>query len=481
MTAVAEGAGVFAESIDWASQSRGRKSSRGAVSAGGDLKVSLNYIARTPDSKSKVLINLGGEAAPGCEFQIDSLDTGWSSGRIALTNGASVEVALLKPGENVFKVFVFDAAGGPIRLAEDKITISRTAASIDAIPASHSIFVEVLDRIGGKPTIDYLVKEGEQLPKKGKKTYKAAESLKAGSPGAIRIKLWEGEIQDPIQDNRLIGTVKISGSDIEDGAIAAGADLVCEYEVLDSGNIILEVSVPSIGGSFHSGRNFYSRQEGQIDYSKASQLIEEQVSAARNRLEEIKAKVNDPRLEDARERLDQAESVRAGETDPEVAKQAFDNVQEAKRLLALARKDNLKVIRQIELDNAVEYFNTYIRELARPTEVTVFDNLTRTAQRSIDNNSADFESHLEELQSKNFAVLWRQDWFVVERFKWLADARHLFSDEHEHNKLVMLGAESLRNNEIDKLRDVVALMDSIRFVTSGEDEMLVSANILRGG
>ena len=480
MTAVAEGAAVFAESIDWASQSRGRKSSRGSISAGGALDVSLNYIARTPDSKAKVLINLGGEPNPGSEFQIDSLDTGWSSGRIALRNGASVEVSLLKPGENVFKVFVFDGAGGAIRLAEDKITIARTAASIDAIPASHSVFVEVLDRIGGKSAIDYLVKEGDQLPKKGKKTYKAAESLKAGSPGAIRIKLWEGDIQDPVHDNRPIGTLKISGSDIEDGVIAAGADLICEYEVLDSGNIILEVSVPSIGGSFHSGRNFYSRQEGQIDYSKAAQLVEEQSSAARSRLEEIEAHVDDPRLDQAREKLDQADMVHAGETDPEVAKQALDKVQEAKRLLALARKDHLKIIRQIELDRLVAHFNTYIREFARPTEATVFDNLTRTAQRSIDSNSTDFEAHLDELRGKNFAILWRQDWFVVERFKWLASASHLFSDGHEHARLVVLGGQALKTNEIDNLRDVVALMDSIRFATSGEDEMLAGANILRG-
>ncbi len=103
--------------------------------------------------------------------------------------------------------------------------------------------------------------------------------------------------------------MKINGSDIEDGVIAAGADLICEYEVQDSGNIILEVSVPSIGGSFHSGRNFYSRQEGQIDYSKASQLVEEQASAARNRLEEIEAHVDDPRLDQAREKLNQASAV----------------------------------------------------------------------------------------------------------------------------------------------------------------------------
>ncbi|MFM8348067.1 MAG: DUF4105 domain-containing protein, partial [Bacteroidota bacterium] len=43
MTAVAEGAAVFAESIDWKSQSRGRKSSRGALSTGGAIDLAFNY------------------------------------------------------------------------------------------------------------------------------------------------------------------------------------------------------------------------------------------------------------------------------------------------------------------------------------------------------------------------------------------------------------------------------------------------------
>jgi molecular chaperone DnaK len=60
---------------------------------------------------------------------------------VALRDGAAVELTLAKPGENTFKVFVFDVNGGPIALGQDKIVISRTAASIDAIPASHSIAV----------------------------------------------------------------------------------------------------------------------------------------------------------------------------------------------------------------------------------------------------------------------------------------------------------------------------------------------------
>ena len=479
MTAVAEGAAVFAESIDWASQSRGRKSSRGSISAGGALDVSLNYIARTPDSKAKVLINLGGEPTPGSEFQIDSLDTGWSSGRVALKDGASVELSLAKPGDNIFKVFVFDSNGAPVALHQDKIVIARTAASIDAIPASHSVGVEARDKVGGRLILDYLVREGDQLPKKGKKSFKAGESLKAGSAGSIKFKLWEGEISDPINDNRFIGMFEIKGTDFDDGVIAAGAEMICEFEVLDSGNIILEVSVPSISGSFQSGRNFYSSQEGKLDYTSQAKNIQEQSEQTLQRLDEMASKVDDPRLEQAREKLESAGTIKSGEADPETAKQAMDNVQEAKRLLALTRKEHLKDIRQLELDKAVDFFDKVVRQHARPTEASSFDNLVKTAQRALENNSSDFESHLDDLRGRNFMILWRQDWFVIERFKWLAQDTYLFPDAREHAQLVAVGAEALKANDIDKLRAVVVNLDSIRVGSAGDDDMMAGANIVR--
>lgn len=479
MTAVAEGAAVFAESIDWASQSRGRKSARGAISAGGALDLSFNYIARTPEPKAKIVAKPGGRTPDGIEFQIDSLDTGWSSGRIVLKEGASVELSLTKPGDNVFKVFVFDSNGAPVTLVEDKIVIARTAASIDAIPASHSVGVEARDKVGGQLVLDYLVREGDQLPKKGKKSFKAGESLKAGSAGSIKFKLWEGDISDPINDNRFIGMFEIKGADFDDGVIAAGTELICEYEVLDSGNIILDVSVPSISGSFRSGRNFYSSQEGKVDYTNQAKNIQEQSDHTLQRLDEMAFKVDDPRLDQAREKLEQASSIKSDEVDPERAKQAMDNVQEAKRLLALTRKEHLKDIRQLELDKTVDFFNNVVRQHARPTEASSFDNLVRTTQRTIDNNSGDFESHLADLRGRNIVILWRQDWFVIERFKWLAQDSYLFPDAREHTQMVAVGTEALKANDIDKLRTVVAHLDSIRIGTVGEDDMMAGANIIR--
>lgn len=480
MTAVAEGASLFAESIDWSSQSRSRKSTRGQISSGGGLALSFNYIARTPDVKAKIAVQLAGQAASGSEFQIDSIDTGWTSGRLPLKHGVTIDVTLTKTGDNTFKVFVFDSVGGPIALEQDKIVITRTAATVDAIPASHSVGIEVLEKLGGRPVLDYLIRSGDSLPKKGKKVFKAAESLKAGASGSLNLKLWEGEIEEPITDNRPIGVLKISGSDFDDGVIPAGADLECEYEILDSGNIIIEVSVPCIGGTFHSGKNFYSRQEGQLDYTAAAALVVEEGERTLNRIDEINEVVDNPKLEQARQKLESAVSLDPEEAETEKSQEAMENVLEARRLLAQVRKEHLKEIRQIDLDGVVSFFDKHIRQHARPSEASAFDNLAKTAQRSIDRNDKDFEHHLDEMKGKNFEILWRQDWFVIERFKWMVSSPHLFADKHRFAELAKIGTQLMRSDDIEKLRAVVAQLSMIQIGSGPDSEMFDVANIIRG-
>jgi molecular chaperone DnaK len=378
------------------------------------------------------------------------------------------------------KVFIFYAKGGPIRIENTRLVITRTAASIDAIPASHSIGLEVKEKLAGKTSLDYLIKDGDQLPKKGKKVYKAAESLKAGSLNSLKFKLWEGDISESISDNRFIGMFEIKGSDIEEGVIAAGSELVCDYEILDSGNIVLEVSVPSIGGSFHSGRNFYSRQEGQIDYSQAAKVVGEQASSALDKLDLMSGKINDPRLDEAKKKLQESSAIRPDESDPETTKNAMDQIQDAKRLMSLARKEHLQQIRQIELDTVTDVFNEVIRQYARPTEESACDNLIRTAQRAIDNKSPEFEALIDELRNKNFQILWRQDWFIADRFKMYSDEPHKFPDIPEYHALIAEGNKSIAAGDLDKLRQVVAQLGSMKIYSGDEDDMIAASNIISG-
>ena len=480
MTAVAEGASLFAESIDWSSRNHSRKSTRGQISSGGDLAVSFNYIARTPNAKAKIAVQLTGQAVAGAELQIDSIDTGWTSGRLPLKHGVTIDVTLTKAGDNIFKVFVFDSMGGPIVLGQDKIIITRTAATVDAIPASHSIAIEALDKLGGRAGLDYLVRSGDSLPKKGTKTFKAGETLKAGSTDSLKFKLWEGEIDDPIADNRPIGVLRISGSDFDDGVIPAGAELVCEYEILDSGNIRLEVSVPCIGGTFDSGKNFYSRQEGQIDYTSATTMVIEEGERTRHRIDEISEKVDDPKLEQARQKLESAISLDPDENETEKSQDAMEKVHAARRLLAQVRQEHLKDIRQIDLDRAVSFFDDHIRQHARSSEASSFDNLAKTAQSSIDRNDKNFEPHLAELNSKIFGALWRQDWFVIERFKHLISAPHRFTDKHQFAELMQAGEQAVRSDDIERLRIVVAHLSMIQIGGGSIDASFEAANIIRG-
>ncbi len=188
MTAVAEGAALFSEAIDWSTQSRGRKSAQGNLTTRSAMAVSLHFASRTPSSKTKVLLKIA-KPVPGAEFQLDSLDTGWSSGRLPAKDGTSVEVTLGQRGDNTFKIFLFDARGGAVTIEPPTLVITRTAATVDAIPSSSSIGFEVLDRIGGRPTLEFVIKAGESLPKKGTLKFKAATSLRAGGEGALRYKL----------------------------------------------------------------------------------------------------------------------------------------------------------------------------------------------------------------------------------------------------------------------------------------------------
>jgi molecular chaperone DnaK len=478
MTAVAEGAAIFAESIDWSSRSRGRKSSKATINVAGEMGLFFTFTARTPEMNAKVLVRVANPQI-GCEFQIDSRDTGWQSGRIKLEDALALDLPLSKSGVNTFSVSLFGADGRRMPMGEDGIVISRTLASVEAI-ASHRISVAAREKPGGRIVLVPLVEEGDRLPKKGTVPFRSEESLKPGSANSIRFILREGGISEPINQNRPIGTVKINGSDLDEVTIPAGAELICEYEILDSGCLWLRVSVPSIHGTFRS-HNFYSRQEGLIDYSQASDLIADQAERVLTRLAEIEGKIQDPRLDQARAKIDEAQASDVSDSDPERARKSLDRVQEAKELIALTCRDNLSKSRKLDLDKTVEYFHTTVREHARPAEVAAFESLTKTAQREIPNPSSEFESHLHELRRRNYEILWRHGWYVVRRFKWLAKSSHLFpTNTHEHARLVAEGNQALKDDDMVELRSVVEELDSLTYLPPDEDELIETPNILRG-
>ncbi len=474
MTAVAEGASIFAESIDWQTEQHTRKRKREDVKT--NLQISFTYTSRTADSTAKVVFFT--EGSDSYTVEIISTDTGWSSGRADLRDRMQIPLPLTRQGDNKFEVKVYDRFGNQLSLDEKNIVITKTIATIGAIPASQSIGVEVLNTLGGTSVLDFMIKEGDSLPKKGTMSFKAGVSLKAGSDSAINIKLWEGSIESPVNDNRFIGAFKINGTDFDTGIIATGAEIICDYEMGDAGTLSLDVSVPSIGATFKN-RNFYSRQEGQKEALNTEQIADNGTELI-DRINNIGSKVNDPRLAAAKKKAENAASITSSFSSPEEIQKASNDLLEAKKSIYEIRKDHLPEIRQSELDSVYKFFNETVRQYAKDTEIETYENRVQAAQRAIDRNDPDFESILTNLRGRNFDILWRQDWFVVDWFRRMIRSPYNFSDYSKFQALKLKGEETIKHGNIDDLRDVIRALWSIEIRETSMEEMMAKTNIVRG-
>ncbi|MBQ6972889.1 MAG: Hsp70 family protein [Synergistaceae bacterium] len=271
MTAVAEGASIFAESIDWSSGNHSRKSKNADLNIGSAL--SFKYESRVAGNKARVLCSLKMNAE--LMFEAESNDTGWTSGRLELKDGTLLELPLAKDEDNSFRVLVYDKRGRKIPIPEPVITITKTLASVGAIPASPAIAVSAFDKLGGTEKLVYLVRKDEPLPKKGRVTFKAAQTLSAKSGSSLNFNLWEGEIETPYDDNRFVGVYKISGSDLYGGdVIQAGSEIVCDYEISDGGALSMSASSASLGTEF-ARKNFYFHDEAKLDLEDTGKLAGE--------------------------------------------------------------------------------------------------------------------------------------------------------------------------------------------------------------
>lgn len=475
MTAVAEGASIFAESIDWSTANHSRKAANAVART--NVDIAFKYTARVSGDSARVMC-MTEHQYDGYTLIITSRDSGWSSGSIPLRNQAQTTLPLIKNGENTFDVKVLDNYGREVPIGVQRIIITKTLATIGAIPASHSIGVEMLDRLGGIPVYTILIHEGDSLPKRDTVTFRAGQTLKAGSNSTINIKLWEGNIESPITDNRFIGVLKIAGTDFPSGVIPTGADIECEYEMSDSGTITLDVSVPCIGASF-TNRNFYSRQEGQIDLNDVDDIAEHGQQVL-DRIERMEERLDDPQLEEARRKAENAATIDQKPLhDPEDVQKVNNDLLDAKKIMNQVRIKNLKTIRQMDLDSCRRFFDEVVRQYAKDNEAQSFDNLVRSAQRSIDRNDADFDNILENLKTKNTIILLRQDWFVVDWYKRATASGANYLDVNRFHDLKRLGDQAMANDDMDKLRQVLFELLSIKIDPDHSDSMFDVANIIR--
>ena len=473
MTAVAEGAAVFGESVDWSTELHNRLETIGRAK---ENEFEIRYEQRVSDPKARV----GFRHAAGADFyaELTARADGWTSGLVRISGQGTVEVPLNAGSENVFALRLFDAQKQPVELQNDTVVISRVLATVDAIPASHSIALKVLDKAGGHPVPVYVVRENERLPKRGTILLRAGKRLVAGSREALVFTLWEGDIPDPIEDNRYIGTYRIPGTSFTSGVIDTGAEIICEYEVSESGALRLGVAVPSVGAVF-ANQNFYSSDEGKVDLSDTSSYLRT-ANTLKGRVLEMQAGGWTPEFLSLLSRLDKI--IRGlQDEDPETVQQTVDDLVDCRKTVARFRHDNIKTAYLARLDGHMRTMDMYRDEL-RPQDTEKLDALYDEARRAIDHNGSEFETLLHEFRVSVWQALVHSDRYLRDQFELRIRRPSDYTNAEEFNRIQAMGQQIIEGGNIRALLPLIGMLGKIEKPDepAGSEKMFDEVNVTRG-
>ena len=462
MTAVSEGAAIYAESVDFETAKGGQKADKGIIKAQ-SFGLEFRYNARTSSDKAKIAVIF--KNADKLNFVFKSQNTGWTSGKLILSSGSIVTVDLTEMGENTFSVQCFDENGTEVKLPESNITIAKTLINIGKIPCAHSVGVELEDPVTGKPILDYLIKKDDLLPKSGTVKYKTTKRISAGSNNSISFKLWEGEIADPVEYNRFIGEISISGNSFEYGIIPVGSEIVCDYTFSDSGNIETKVTVPSVG--ITETKDSYDRLSGQIDFNNDDTKIVGEAQSVLEKIEELSENIFDEKLDEAAIKI-RSYLDRSDDLDAEDLQTLFEITQTGKGVVASFMRENKAIVWQQDLDSAMDGFSD-LESNATEAQKNMIYKLQDNIQRAIDANSPTAEKLLAQLHDAIAKVAFNNDDIFYAIFASMAQNPQEFTNQALFNQLVNQGCQCIQSKDINGLKSVLQRMIQIRIPQEGSD------------
>ena len=408
MTAVATGAAIFCEGVDWTTGSREtRKKTREKTATTEGIEVELSYDRRCSAEEAGVTV-IPKAGCEGASVEFLSETIGWSSGEVAIEGRTVVKVRVAQMGGHVFSMVL--RKGTHTDRKEKVVKIEHVPATMDAVPLNHSIGVAVLEgKTKHRERMVWFAKQGEELPVAGKAVLVATEEVEAGSPDAINLKIFEGEEEDPNR-NEQYGVLRIEGEKIENGSIEVGMELHVDYEIREGGELHLKVQVPRMK---LVETEYYHHEEGRLDYRAAAGIVVEEAGNLRGEVEEANDFVDDRRLTKALVLLDEAEEMSVTADDPETVKGNHDRVKEARRLLAKVEKDHKSTLLRNKMAKVKKRWEEDAMPWAEDGTRSRVAKMLESAATSAGLRNDECEDTLADVEQEIFETLWKEDWYVI--------------------------------------------------------------------
>jgi molecular chaperone DnaK len=415
MTAVAIGAALYAESLDWGEGSAVAKASDVVEEANAEFPLSLEYEARVTTSKAKVLLTL--DNARHESVKVEIRNAAFSTGQFSLNFQKEVSLTLAEDGVNTFEVHV-ELPGGKV-VEPRNIEIVRQV-EINGVPVNESISVVVFDSARGHDIPHFLIRAGDQLPARAEYTFKANKDLSKESGGSIVFIVLSGEIADSVKDNTYVGQLELKSSDMSKlDKITKGDSLIFSFQVDEGLALTSAVSVPSIGQTFvmenitgDAIRNPTEEWQKYADEGRElKRRIEQHVQKQPNA--ELEAQI--PGLVEAINVVETslvAEEVQTAAARIKEIRKEFWNVRKAgipEQLLAR----HAGVVAYFK-----ENFDGQVEASATAAEKKSFTQASDAAKKAAEKgDDKEYEKHDDSMWEVIRAVIWRSDWWIRNRLE----------------------------------------------------------------
>lgn len=453
MTAVAMGAAIYAETLDWSAGTGkpAQRRKRERNEADETFPLSVEFESRVTDKKATVTLTLDAAAHESAEVEISGV--AFSTGILNVTFSKQVNLTLAEDGPNTFTI-VARASGGEFT---KQITITR-GIELNGLVAARSLFFEVYDLRSEKHVAERIVNVGEGLPKQGTFTVKASKNM-LGSKKAesINFRIYEGQILDVLEDNTFIGKLELSTDLLDElDIISKGDDLVCDYIITDALGLVLNITIPSIGSTI-----------GPLSWDKEAiknpredwETIAQVAISLMTRMETHLKNYPDSDLDETITQLRAAIDVLQESRIDEEVQVAAERVRQIRERFWESRKASMPEILKKRFVIVDKYFNTdfdeRVKKSATASERKRFDLIRLKAFEAADSNSEpEFEEHLEAAWDLVRDIVWRSPWWVEHRIK------DYVSKGGTRGSIAQKGQDALNANDFDLAKSI--LVDIVR-------------------
>jgi molecular chaperone DnaK len=463
MTVVAQGAALFAASI--------QKTSRSSGSPRADAtQIRLEYDPVANQARVPVgVTGVGAKLPDNSLCRIRRQDGLWDSGLVKIAGGQGViTVALADAPLSVFWLEVFNPDGSPVRIEPDEFQITRGIAAASP-PLSRAIGVLIDDPFGGdqRVAIQKDAERGHPTPLISRGRYVTTIPLIPGSPKEIlRVGVFEGPqtVSTTFLPERghLIGDVVLRGTHI-DRPLPVGTELEVTIRIDPSREASASIYIPDL--------EITIPPEKLVEFARTPvpTLADLQI-----RLDSTKARLQD--LEAAGLSLQDVKPKEAAATQAvesavisgsDGIARAEARVGELELAVDEIEERHAPRLALEELTQFMDFSRDLVEEYGDPQHKELFAQLERDAIRARDRNNATEARSIRE-RALNLAgvVYWSQTAAWVSRFQELASFEG-FTDKERAQMLLLQGRQALKQGDQELLRRTVLDLLSI---TPREDQ-----------